>query len=232
MSGTLYGVGVGPGDPELLTLKAVRLLRAVPVIAYPAPLQGEGMARRIVAPHLPGGQVEIVLRMAFDPGQPPPDEVYDRGSAEIAGHLAAGRDVAVLCEGDPLFYGSFAYVLERLDQDFAVEVVPGIASPMACAAVLARPLTTRDDRLAVVPATRAEADLLAALAGADAAVVMKLGRHLDKVRRVLGATGLAEAAQVVAWAGHAGQQVLPLAAVDTAPYFSMVVTRRLPGLRP
>lgn len=226
MNGTLYGIGVGPGDPELLTLKAVRLLRAVPVLAYPAPLQGEGMARRIVAPHLPGGQAEIILRMAFDPRQPPPDDVYDRGAAEIAGHLRAGHDVAVLCEGDPLFYGSFAYVLERLGGEFPVQVVPGIASPMACAAVLGRPLTSRDDRLAVVPATRPEAEMLAALAGADAAVIMKLGRHLDKVRRVLEATGLAEAAQMVAWAGHAEQQVLPLAEVQKAPYFSLVVTRK------
>lgn len=229
MSGTLYGIGVGPGDPELLTLKAVRLLRAVPVIAYPAPLEGGGLARRIVAEHLPGGQSEIVLRMDFDPTQPPPLEAYDRGAAEIAGHLAEGRDVAVLCEGDPLFFGSFAYVLERLAGRFPVQVVPGIASPMACAAVLAHPLATRDERLAVLPATCCEAELAAGLAVCDAAVVMKLGRHLAKVRRVLERLDLAAAARVVAWAGHAEQRVMTLdeAERDGVPYFSMVITRRM-----
>ena len=229
MSGVLYGVGVGPGDPELLTLKAVRILRAVPVIAYPAPLSGEGLARRIVAAHLPGGQVEVVLRMAFDPSQPPPDTVYDQGAADIAEHLAQGRDVAMLCEGDPLFFGSFASVLERLADRWPVPVVPGIASPMACAAVLARPLSAREDRRAIVPATRCEAELAATLAECEAAVVMKLGRHLAKVRRVLERLGLAETAQVVAWAGHAEQRVMTLdeAERDGVPYFSMVITRRI-----
>lgn len=228
MSGTLYGVGVGPGDPELLTLKAARILRAVPVIAYPAPLEGEGLARRLAAPHLPGGQDEIVMRMAFDPALPPPDAAYDHGAAAIAAHLEAGRDVAVLCEGDPLFYGSFAYVLERLAGRFPVEVVPGVASPMACAAVLGRPLALRDERLAVLPATLPEAALEAALAACDAAVVMKLGRHLPKLRRVLDRLDLSAHARIVAWAGHPQQQVLPLS-VEKAPYFSMALVRRTPS---
>ncbi len=226
MTGTLYGVGVGPGDPELITLKAVRILRSVPAIAYPAPLDGDGMARRLAAAHLPGGQDEIVMRMAFDPRLPPPDEAYDRGAAAIAVHLAAGRDVAVLCEGDPLFFGSFAYVMERLDGRFPVEVVPGVASPMACASVLRRPLTTRDEALAIVPATRGEAEIEAALAGCEAGVVMKLGRHLAKVRRVLDRLGLD--GTVVAWAGHAEQRIMTLdeAAAEGTPYFSMLLVRR------
>ncbi len=228
MSGTLYGLGVGPGDPELLTLKAVRILRTVPVIAYPAPLEGDGLARRIVAAHLPGGQTEIVLRMAFDPTQPPPEAAYDRGAAEIAAQLDDGRDVAVLCEGDPLFFGSFAYVLERLAGRYPVRVVPGIASPMACAAALARPLSARDERLVIVPATRCEDDLAATLAQCEAAVVMKLGRHLAKVRRVLERLDLAAGAQIVAWASHAEQKIMTLdeAERDGVPYFSLVVTRR------
>lgn len=225
MTGTLYGIGVGPGDPELITVKAARLLRSVPVIAYPAPLQGDSLARRLAAPHLPGGQVEIALRMAFDPAQPAPDAVYDRGAAEIAGHLDAGRDVAVLCEGDPLFYGSFAYVLERLAGGYPVEVVPGVASPMACAAVLQQPLSSRDEAVAIIPATRPEAEIAAALAGCEAAVIMKLGRHLPKVRRVLDRLGLSAGATIVAWAGHPEQRVLPLDSAE-APYFSMVLVRK------
>lgn len=218
---TLYGVGVGPGDPELITLKAARILKAVPVIAYPAPLSGDSLARRLAAPHLPGGQAEIVLRFAFDPAAPPPEAVYDAGAAEIAERLEAGDDVAVLCEGDPLFFGSFAYLLERLGGRFRAVVVPGVASPMACAAVLGQPLASRDDIVAVLPATRP--DLEAALEACDVAVVMKLGRHLDRVRALLIRHGFDGA--IVVRAGQDGQSILPLSAA-TVPYFSMLIARR------
>lgn len=225
MTGRLYGVGVGPGDPELLTLKAARVLMSAPVIVWPAPLTGDGMARQVAAAHIPPGRIEIALRMSFDPAAPPPDSVYDAGAAAIAGHLDSGRDVAVLCEGDPLFYGSFAYLLARLG-DYPVTVVPGVASPMACAAALARPLTVRDEALAVVPATLAEDRLAAALEPCESAVVMKLGRHLPKVRRVLERLGRADAAVVVAWAGHERQWSAPLSEVAEAPYFSIVLVRK------
>ena len=158
MSGTLYGLGVGPGDPDLLTLKAVKILQAVTVVAYPAPLEGDSLARSIAAPHLPQGVTEIALRMAFDPAKRA-DDVYDAGAEAIAAHLEAGRDVAVLCEGDPFFFGSFAYLFARLADRFAVRVVPGVSSPMACAAVAGHPLTASDDALVVIPAPRAEEDI-------------------------------------------------------------------------
>src|SRR3546814_16481490 len=109
MTGTLYGIGVGPGDPELLTLKAVRILNSVPVIAWPAPLQGEGLARSIAAPHLPGGQMEIAIRMPIEAARFPAQEVYDRAAAGLGDHLPAGRDVTVLCGGDRFFFGSFLF---------------------------------------------------------------------------------------------------------------------------
>lgn len=228
MSGTLFGIGVGPGDPELLTLKAVRLLGRAPVIAYPAPLHGDSLARSIAAAHLAAGAIEIALRMPFDPAKRA-DDVYDAGAEEIATHLAAGRDVAVLCEGDPLFFGSFVYLLARLVGRFPVEVVPGVSSMMACAAVLGHPLTARDDALVVVPAPRPEGEIERLLAGAEAAAILKLGRHLPKVWRVLSRLGLAEQAVYIERAGQPGQRIRPLAeaVLDPAPpYFAMILVHR------
>ena len=134
MTGKLYGVGLGPGDPELLTLKALRILKSVPVIAWPAPDEGHSFARSIAADHLPGGQVEIAIRVPMRVERFPAQEIYDRAAEEIAAHLDAGRDVAVLCEGDPFFYGSFMYLFERLAGRYETEIVPGVSSIMAAGA--------------------------------------------------------------------------------------------------
>ncbi|MCR6629548.1 MAG: precorrin-2 C(20)-methyltransferase [Magnetospirillum sp.] len=223
MTGTLYGIGIGPGDAELLTLKAVRLIRACPVLAWPAPLEGDGLARTIAAPHVPAGKIEIAIRLSFRPERDDTDSVYDNAAATIAGHLAAGRDVAVLCEGDPLFFGSFIYLLTRLKDRFPVEVVPGIASPMAAAAAALHPLSTLEDAVAIVPATRPEAEIERLLAAADSAVIMKIGRHLPKVRRVLDRLDLTAKALVVERATQDRQRILPLAELAEAPYFSLIL---------
>ncbi len=227
-SGTLFGLGVGPGDPELITMKALRLLRAVPVIAYPAPEQGDSLARTIVASHLPGGQAEIAMRMPMVASRFPAQEVYDRAAEEIGGHLADGRNVAVLCEGDPFFYGSFMYLFERMAADFGVEVVPGVSSLTACAAALEAPLAARNDVLTVVPATLPADDIAARLSTADAVALIKVGRHFSKVRTVLDSLGLTAHARYVQHATMAGQIVLPLDAVtpDEVPYFSMILVHR------
>ena len=121
MAGTLYGVGVGPGDPELVTLKALRILTSVPVLAWPAPEEGPSLAREIVAGHLPGTQREIAIRMPLLPARFPADDVYDSAAVEIGAALSAGDDVAVICEGDPFFYGSFMYLFGRLAADHAID---------------------------------------------------------------------------------------------------------------
>jgi len=227
-AGTLWGLGVGPGDPELITLKALKRLRAAAVLAYPAPESGESLARSIVAPHLPGGQLEIAIRMALEAQRFPSDRVYDGAAAEIGAHLEAGRDVAVLCEGDPFFYGSFMYLFARLAERYPVEVVPGVTSLVACATVLGAPLAARDDVLVVVPATLDEGEIRRRIADADAAAIIKVGRHLAKVRRALAAEGLEARARYVEHATMASQRVLPLAETDDggAPYFSMVLVHR------
>jgi precorrin-2/cobalt-factor-2 C20-methyltransferase len=223
MSGTLYGIGIGPGDAELLTLKAVRLIQSCPVLAWPAPLAGDGLARTIAAPHIPAGKTEIAIRLSFRPERDDTDEAYDTAAATIAGHLEAGRDVAVLCEGDPLFFGSFIYLLTRLRDRFPVAVVPGIASPMAAAAAALHPLSTLEDAVAIIPATRAEDEIERLLAVADSAVIMKIGRHLPKVRRVLDRLNLTTRALVVERATQERQRLIPLAEVAEAPYFSLIL---------
>jgi precorrin-2/cobalt-factor-2 C20-methyltransferase len=223
VTGRLYGVGVGPGDPELITLKAVRILAAVPVVAYPATGDGS-LARAIAAPHIPPGRSEIAISLAMRPGRPP-QEAYDEAAAEIAKHLKAGRDVAVLCEGDPFFYGSFVYLHERLAGRFPCTVVPGVSSLTACAAASGRPLATRDAVLAVLPATLPDPELESRLLAADSAAILKLGRHTPRIRALLGRLGLLGSAVFVAHAGRAEEEVLPFAdrADAVAPYFSMVL---------
>ena len=230
MSGTLYGLGIGPGDPELITVKALRLLERAPVIAYPAPEKGESLARSIVAPYLSGGdkKTEVVIRMPLVAARFPAGAVYDRAAEELGGHLEAGRDVAVLCEGDPFFYGSFMYLFGRMAERFTVEVVPGVSSLTACAAVLGAPLAARNDVLTVVPAPLDEAALKARLAGAEAVAIIKVGRHFAKVRRVLDELGLVGRARYVEHATMASQRILPLDAVaeDGVPYFSMILVHQ------
>ena len=224
--GRLYGLGVGPGDPELLTVKALRLLRAAPVVAYPAPEQGDSFARGIVAGWLVTGQREIALRFPMRPG-PPPAAVYDEAAAALAAVLDGGEDVALLCQGDPFFYGSFISIFLRLSPLYRVEVVPGVSSPVACAAVAGVPLALRDESLTVIPATLDEPGLARRLAAADAAVVIKLGRHFSKLRRVLERLALLDGAVYVERATLPTQRVLPLSEVDpdTVPYFSLALVR-------
>ncbi len=228
MSGTLYGLGIGPGDPELITLKAHKILQAVPVIAYPAPDKGESLARSIVASHLPGTQEEIVIRTPMVAGNFPAHDVYDEYAGVIENHLKAGRDVAVLCEGDPFFYGSFMYIFERLAKNVPTEIIPGVSSLMACAAQAHFPLTSRKDIISVLPGPIEEDELERRLADTDAAAIMKVGRHLDKIVRVLKKLNLTEKAIYVEHATMTKAKVLPIAELDkaTAPYFSMILVQK------
>ena len=225
MSGTLYGLGVGPGDPELVTLKVLRVLRGLPVIAYPAPDEGASFARSVVASHLNPAQTEIAIRVPMTREAAPAQAVYDCAAIEIAGHLEAGRDVGVLCQGDPFFYGSFIQIFERLTPRFPAQVVPGVSSLTACAAASGVPLATRDQVLTVLPATLSEAALEKRLRGAEAAAILKLGRHFRKVKRVIDRLGRAERARYVEHASLASQKILPITEVDpsSVPYFSLIL---------
>lgn len=227
VSGRLYGIGVGPGDPELMTLKAVRILSEAPVVAYLAPDKGESTARAIARAHLPAGLHEIAICVPMRPG-PEPAEIYDGAANEIAVHLEEGRDVAVLCEGDPLFYGSFAYLHDRLAARFACTVVPGVSSLTACAAASGRALARRDETLSVLPATLPDPELERRLATSDAAAILKVGRHLPRLKTLLARLGLTDASTYVAHATRGDEQVSALAdlAEAEAPYFSMILVSR------
>jgi len=230
-TGRLFGLGVGPGDPELITLKALRLLRSAPVVAYPAPLAAPSFARGIVAEFLAPEQIELRIEVPMDPDPRHAIAAYEIGAETIAAHLAAGRDVALLCQGDPFFFGSFMYLFGLLTDRFEIEVVPGVSSVMAGAAATGVPLVSRDDVLVVVPATLPTEELRRRCEIGAGIAILKLGRHFTKVRDVLDSLGLLDRARYIERVSLPNQRLLPLDKVDPAsvPYFSMILVHRRPN---
>ena len=198
--GKLYGIGTGPGDPELVTRKAWRLIQQAGIIAYLAPDDGPGFARSIVAEAIGHEVCEIIMRVPMRTGRAPAQSIYDDGAKQIAAYLDAGRDVVMLCEGDPLFYGSFMYVLARLRDEYPVEIVAGVTSVSACAASHLHPLVARNDSLVVLPAPLPDDALRSRIELADGIAIMKLGRHMPRIRSLLTSMGLADKTLYV---GHA-----------------------------
>jgi precorrin-2 C20-methyltransferase/precorrin-3B C17-methyltransferase len=230
--GCLYGVGVGPGDPELVTVKAQRVIGAADVIAYPAARGRDSIARAVAAPYTRTDQQELVMTypVTTEPAEHPGGyeaalrEFYDASAARIAAHLESGRDVAVLCEGDPFFYGSYMYLHERLAPRFHAEVIPGVTSFSAAAAAAGAPIAKRDDILTVLPGTLPPDVLASRLQTTDAAVVMKLGRTFAGVRRAFDSAGLTGRGIYVERASCATERIDALADVDgKVPYMSLVL---------
>lgn len=231
--GTLHGVGVGPGDPELVTVRAARLIGSAPVLAYFAKKGRRGHARTIVEPYVRPGTEELPLHYPLTTEMSFADPIYVRevggfyaeAAEALAVHLAAGRDVVLVAEGDPLFYGSFMHLYIRLKDRFPVRITPGVTGFSGCASAAGLPMTWGDDVLAVLPGTLAEDDLAARLQGADAAVIMKLGSNFPKVRRAIVRAGLAERAVYIERGSMEGEIVLPLPekADDVSPYFSLIL---------
>ncbi len=240
-AGRLLGVGLGPGDPELVTLKARRVIEAAQVVAYPCARHGRSVARRIAAPYLREDQLEIALSFPVTteetdhPGgyEGALRDFYDEGAAELARHLDQGRDVAFLCEGDPFFYGSYMYFHERLERRYETEVVPGVTSFSAAAAAAGKPLVKRDDVFTVLPGTLAPELLAERLRGADAAVVLKLGRTFAGVCEAAEQAGITERAIYVERASSPEQRVSALREVaGDVPYMSLVLVPTLNGTKP
>ena len=228
MTGTLYGVGVGPGDPELLTLKAVRIVQSVPVIAYPATPQGSAQARDIAAQWL-NGQREIPIAMPCMLDRGPVNQAYDEAALLIAQELETGHDVAILCEGDPLFYGSFSYLLLRLGERFPCVVIPGVNSVSAAAAAAARPLITGEQRLTVIPATAGDAALRQALLSSDSVAILKPGRHRPRLLELLRETGRTEDVVYIEQASRPAQRIIRrFAEIPATPgtYFALFLVMR------
>ncbi|WP_118915323.1 precorrin-2 C(20)-methyltransferase [Mycobacterium shigaense] len=236
--GTLWGVGLGPGDPELVTVKAARVIGEADVVAYHSARHGRSIARGIAEPYLRAGQFEehLVYPVTTETTDHPGgyagaiEDFYVEAAARIAAHLDAGRDVALLAEGDPLFYSSYMHLHTRLTQRFDAVIVPGVTSVSAASAAVATPLVAGDEVLSILPGTLPAAELTRRLADADAAVVLKLGRSYHTVREALSASGRLDDAFYVERASTAAQRILPAAEVDEAgvPYFSLAM---LPGGR-
>lgn len=229
MSGRLVGIGVGPGDPELMTLKAVRRLGEADVVVTLAAGSRPSRARAIAAAHLPPTARELSVPLDMGADRRAVAASYDRLAATVRGELGGGAVVAVLCEGDPLLFGTFVHLLHRLPDAAAVDVVPGIPSALAAAAAERWPIATGEEGVAVLPATLGPARLHAALAVVRSAAILKLGARLGEVRHLLGELGLLADARLVVELGGADERRLPLAAwpEPRAPYFSLVLTRGL-----
>ncbi|CAN5852107.1 precorrin-2 C(20)-methyltransferase [soil metagenome] len=235
-AGTLYGIGVGPGDVRYLTLRAAGLVRAVDVVAYFAKAGQKGNARRIVAPLIDEGRAERCFEYPVTDEVPAETAEYGQkiGSfyREMAEALTAmlrqGQSVGLLAEGDPFFYGSFMHMWRRLGADFPVEVVPGVTGMSGCWTRANLPMTWGNDTLSVLPGTLSETALVERLSRADAAVIMKVGRNLAKVRRAVEAAGLLARAVYVERGTMQGERILPLAecSAPTGAYFAMVL---IPG---
>lgn len=228
MTGKLFGLGIGPGDPDLITLKALKILQKTPVLAYPTLEDGDSLARAIIAPHLNDPKQEIAIRIPMSVARKPAQDAYDKAAIELGAELEKGRDVAVLCEGDPFFYGSFMYLFGRMAEKFEVEVVPGVSSLTACATALKTPLSARNDILTVLPAPLENDILRARIEAADSIALMKIGRHFDRVRNLINEMGLTQNANYIERASMHNQKITPLQDVpaDAAPYFSMILIHK------
>ncbi|MFD1746253.1 precorrin-2 C(20)-methyltransferase [Rhizobium helianthi] len=231
--GKVYGVGTGPGDPDLLTLKAVKALNSADVLAFFSKRGSRGNGRTIVDAHVRADILELPLVYPVTVEEDKDSESYknaidgffDRSAAEIAVHLQAGRNVAVLSEGDPLFYGSYMHLHLRLAPHFPAEVIPGVTAMSGCWSLAGLPLVQGDDILSVLPGTLPEEALTARLAGTDGAVIMKVGRNLPKIRRALMAADKLAGAIYVERGTMPTGHAIPLAERDEtpAPYFSLVL---------
>jgi len=231
--GTLYGVGVGPGDPELMTVKAMRILARARVVAYFAKRGKNGNAHATAQPFIHPEAERLPLYYPYTVEVSPRDpayiaamrEFYDESAARVAERLLRGQDVAVLCEGDPMFYGSYMYLHDRLAAQHAACVIPGITSFAGCAAGAGIALVSTDRVFSIVPGTLPEQELEEKLKSADAAAIIKLGRHFPKVRRVLARLGKLAGATYFEHGTTAQQVVMPLVDKrdERSLYFSLII---------
>jgi precorrin-2/cobalt-factor-2 C20-methyltransferase len=236
INGRLFGVGLGPGDPDLVTIKATKIIAAVPVAAYFAKKGARGKAHAILDRWATDTCLQLPLLYPLttethfcDPAYV--EELrafYTTAEEAIAAHLLAGRDVALVCEGDPLFYGSFMHLYVRLKDRFSVEIVPGVTGMSGCWSAAKAPMAWGDDVLSVLPGTLGRAALVRHLGAADAVVIIKIGANLAKIRSAIAEAGRLSTAIYVEHGTSQTETIVPLAVKtgDHAPYFSSIL---IPG---
>jgi len=228
ITGRLMGIGVGPGDPELITIKAVKAIRSAPVIAYTSAKGRPSHARQIVAEHIAAAAKEIKIVLPIHPSPEVTQSAFDEGASRISAELEMGRNVAVLCEGDPMIHGSFGPILERLYPQYPVDVVSGVSMAMAAAAASFRPLMIGHESLSILPATLSEDELAIRLRTTDCAVIVKLEGQLEKLRAILDDLSLADHAHYIEHASDVGERVTPLSKLGDAspPGFSLMLVTK------
>lgn len=228
MTGILYGIGVGPGDPELLTLKAVRLIQSVDVIIYATNKQGISIAQKIAAPHILTSTLAHGYYVEMSLNRTEANKAYDEAAQFISQHLEAGRNVAYLCEGDAFFYGSFAYVFERIVDRFDTEIIPALPAFVAASAALKMPMLVQNEDLQIIPATLDEAILIDKIRTGNNIAIYKVGRHFGKLHLILDKLNLLEKSNLVEFVSQSQQKITPMLKTksDKYPYFSMIIINK------
>lgn len=230
--GILYGISVGTGDPELITLKGLRSLQQVPVVAFPAGIQGKpGMAQHIISPWLNPHQRQLSLNFPYVQDMTALSTAWQEAAEQVWQYLQQGQDVAFACEGDVSFYSTFTYLAQTLQQlhpEAVIKTVPGVCSPMAAASVLGIPLTIRQERLVVLPALYHAGELEAVLDWADVVVLMKVSSVYEQVWKILQQRSLLSSSWVVERA-TLSDMVLYTDLSDRPhlklPYFSLLIVK-------
>ncbi len=231
-TGRLFGIGLGPGDPELITLKAFKLIQSASVVAYPTAKAGHGNALRTARPHIKPEQqlLPLVYPITAGPKADQPDyldvmyQFYDDTAEQMATLMDQGHDIALLCAGDPFVYGSFMYWYKRLNERYETIIVPGISSIFAGAVAAQTPWVLRNDTVTVIPGTLPQDAIVQRLQQGDAIVIIKLGRTFSKVKQALEQAGKIDKAIYVERATMTNQKVMPVSQVteEEVPYFSMI----------
>ncbi len=228
MIGTLYLVGVGTGDPELLTIKAVRILKETPVISFGQKPNTSSRALGIAKNFLSKDAILLPINIPMEIKREPAKKAYDEAAKKIEQHLKEGQNVAYICEGDPLFYASAMYLIERLKSKIKIEVIPGITSLQAASSALVQPLVSRNEILKILPATLDDERLLVELKNAQAVALIKIGRHFARIKNLLKKSGHIEGAKIVINASCENQQIINVGDYDKdeLPYFAIIISHK------